>query len=446
MSLYILFVAPILFFIIVGIAIYPTLALYYLVLDSWVIGKLTDWGEILPFMSVNRLMVIVTFVALLLHVAVKAHRIERKLLLSGTGLLLYIFMAYLLWSSLYIMGRNDARLLNNLAFFLIVLMLMGENIERRLKWVIATIVAASTFTLVEAMAVRFMNSGSFIADVSDGSRIHPGFHVLLSIPLLLAFVKITENGKLKLLAKFAIILFTFFVLGRISRTLFSILLVMWLLYFLSGYFNRKWLIVLIPVGLIALGVGVSTEYGRELLRLQTAKTGEADDKVGVHTSGRAEAYVYVWKRYQNGSLLFGNGYDSFRRPKNSLAIGGRATEGSALHSAWLQILTETGIIGAGLYLALFGSALTNFLRSYRKRRDMPSRFYYSQAIFISMLVFFLGGFFDNFGFDYRIFYLILALSAVLGCAPEKAWSSKQSLRSSQNIKNPLNTNSRVSQS
>lgn len=323
---------------------------------------------------------------------------------------------------------------------------MGENVEQRFKWVIAAIVAASAFTVVEAMAVRFMNSGSFLADVSDGSRIHPGFHVLLSIPLLLSFVKITKNGKLKLIAKFAIIVFTFFVLGRVSRTLFSILLAMWLLYILSGYFNRKWLIILIPVGLIALGMGVSTEYGRDLLRLQTAKTGEADDEVGIQTSGRAGAYVYVWKRYQSGSLLFGTGYDSFRRPKNSPFVAGGARGRSALHSAWLQILTETGIIGAGLYMALFGSALTNFLRSYRKRRDMPNRFYYSQAIFISMLIFFFGGFFDNFGFDYRIFYLILALSAVLGCAPEKAWSSKQSLRSSQNIKNPLNTNSRVSQS
>ena len=83
-NLYLLFIAPILGAVFIGTLVNPAVGLYYLVLDSWVAGKITDLGEILPLFSVNKILVVFSTVALMLHMALGACNVNLRLLFSRT--------------------------------------------------------------------------------------------------------------------------------------------------------------------------------------------------------------------------------------------------------------------------------------------------------------------------------------------------------------------------
>jgi len=442
-NLYLLFIAPILGAVFIGTLVNPAVGLYYLVLDSWVAGKITDLGEILPLFSVNKILVVFSTVALMLHMALGACNVNLRLLFSRTALCVYAFLAYLLWSSLYLMGRNEPNLLNNLAFFVLILAIMGYKTLSRLKWVVAIIIAASFGMMLSTAGLRLLDVGSLLADVSKGDRIQPGFHILVAIPFLIAFMNTTPNSKLKRLTKVLLVAAVFFVFAQLSRTLVASLLILACFYMIRGHVRAIWVMFLVPVIVSVLAVGMMTDYGQKLLRLPTEKKTQLNEQeMQAFTSGRSGLYWIAWKMFLKYPLA-GNGYDSFRHPKgNTLVVApvAEALERSALHSAWLQVLSETGIIGAILYFGLYLSAYLDF-RKVRRRTQEASIYFYSEAVLAGMLLFFLGGIFDNFGFNYRIFFLFMALSSVLASvsviSPARASYQPMAFETETNYHNPL---------
>lgn len=414
MSPFLLFIAPILVVVLIGILVNPVVALYYLVLDSWVVGKITDLGEILPFFSVNQIFVMFSMVSLMLHMALGACSIDLRLLFSRTALFLYAFLAYLLWSSWYCMGRNEPILLNNLAFFVLILAIMGYKTLSRLKWVVTIIVVAAVGIMLNTVGQRLMDAGSIFADVSKGGRIQPGFHVLVTIPFLIAFLKTNANSRVRILMKGVLIAAVLFMFSQLSRTLVASLLILACFYLIRGYIKAIWTLLLVPVIVCVLIIGTTTEYGRTLLRLPSEKSAQFDnEKIGAATSGRSALYPIAWEMFLRSPLI-GEGYDSFRHPKESILVipVGDSRERGALHSTWLQVLSETGIVGMILYFGIYLSACLDFRKARRHRHENDIH-YYSEAVLAGMLLFFLGGIFDNFGFSYRIFVLFVALSSVL---------------------------------
>lgn len=434
-SPFLFFIAPILVVVFIGILVNPVVALYYLVLDSWVVGKITDFGEILTFFSVNQIFVMLSIVSLMLHKALGACSVDLRLFFSRTALFFYAFLAYLLWSSWYLMGRNEPTLLNNLAFFMLILAIMGYKTLSRLKGVVTIIIVAAIGIMLNTVGQRLIDAGSLLADVSKGGRIQPGFHVLVTIPFLIAFLKANASSKGGILIKGVLIAAVLFIFAQLSRTLVASLLILACFYVIRGYIKPIWALLLVPVIVCALIFGTTTEYGRTLLRLPSEKSAQFNnEKVGAATSGRSGLYPIAWEMFLRSPLI-GEGYDSFRNPKGSSLIipVAESRERSALHSTWLQVLSETGIIGAILYFGIYLNAYLDFKKAHRHKHE-NSMHYYSEAVLAGMLLFFLGGIFDNFGFNYRIFFLLMALSSVL--ADVSAISTAGAITQDQTGMNP----------
>ncbi|BAU48035.1 hypothetical protein SVA_1473 [Sulfurifustis variabilis] len=415
MNLYLLFVLPLLAMVAIGTLFFPTLGMLYLAADTWMVGKITDVGEFLPFLSINKLMVLLTILAMLAHVATSRIRVHRAALFSRTTILTYLFLGYLLASSLLIMGRNHPEVLNNAAFFLVMLLYLasGDVVTRArtLAWVLVT---ASLAIVLQETAERLITAGTVMANVSDGGRIQPGFHVALSIPLLVALINTTDKQWQKRFATFLMLLFAAFVLTRLSRTLAGIAVLLFLYYVARGRIRAKWWLLLVPALILGLTLAAATRYGEELLRLPGQQRGGklTDDDLRAFSSGRSVIYPVAWQRFLDNPVL-GAGYDSFRHPRRSPVIGGLRVQHSALHSTWLQVLSETGIVGALLYFGLYVSVWLNHRSVYRRRNVDPERHAFADATLIGIALFLAGGVFDNFGFDYRIFFIFVALSAVL---------------------------------
>jgi O-antigen ligase len=440
-NLYLLFIAPILAAVFIGILINPGVALYYFVLDSWLVGKITDLGEILPFFSVNKILLMFSAVSLLLHMALGACKVDLQLLFSRTALFVYAFIAYLLWSSLYLMGRNEPILLNNLAFFVLILAIMGYKTLSRLKWVVTIIIAASAGIMLNTVGQRLIDVGSLLADVSKGGRIQPGFHILVTIPFLIAVLKTNTSSKVRGFTKILLVAAILFIFAQLSRTLVASLLILACFYVIRGYIKVIWAMLLVPIVVCVLVIGMMTDYGQTLLRLPTEKKTQLNEQeMQAFTSGRSALYWIAWKMFLRYPLA-GEGYDSFRHPKESTLVVPAADLGerSALHSTWLQMLSETGIIGTMLYFGLYLSAYLDFKRTRHTQEDIIR--YYSEAVLAGMLLFFLGGIFDNFGFNYRIFFLFLALSSVLASisriSPAPAITEGHIIRHSDLLPQPL---------
>jgi O-antigen ligase len=419
MSLYLFFVLPIIGAVALGTLLFPTLGMLYLAADNWVIGKITDLGDFLPFLSINKLMVLLIFLATLMQVATQRMSTDRRIFFSATTIITFVFLSYLLASSLFIMGRGHPDILNNIAFFIVMLLYFSTGgviaRARTLSWVL---VAASALIIARELVERILLAGTILADVSDGGRIQPGFHVALAIPILV-FLGVTSKRRWqKWIAITLIAVFIAFVALRISRTLSAILVWIALFYSVRGYIRAKWLLLLIPVLMISLTGLMATKYGEQLVRMPVpygSSKNLSEDDLQAFTSGRSALYPIAWRRFVNNPVL-GVGYDSFRHPRHAPITGGASVAQSALHSTWLQVLSETGVIGVLIYLLLYLIVYANYRVVRRRTHNDPMATALADVALAGASVFMIGGLFDNFGFEYRIFYIFIALSAALTTA------------------------------
>lgn len=414
MEIYYFFILPVLAFVVVGAFFNPAIGVYYLIIDSLIIGHLASIDAInLYGFSIAKIIVIISFSSLSLHTVLGTYKINHKIFITRTAVLLYIFIGYLLWSSNYLMGRNDIDLINNLVLFILLIAVVNNKANQRLKAVMRIIIIAAIGIITVSSILRLYEAGTFLADVSNGGRIQPGFNVLLSFPFILTAIIYSDNTKQKTIFKLLLVVIVCFVLAQLSRTLAASLLVIIATYILRGYMKPITSLLLISIMFTIIAAGISTEYGRTLLRIPVNTQGDIkynSNDLGAFTSGRSAIYPMAWQAFLKNPLV-GAGYDSFRRPKGYIVDNNR--ERGALHSAWLQILSETGLIGAILYLCLYISCYFDFRKSRQSWTVNSFQFRLHEAIIMCLFIFFLGGIFDNFGYDYRSLYLFIALSSVL---------------------------------
>jgi O-antigen ligase len=260
-----------------------------------------------------------------------------------------------------------------------------------------------------------------MANVADGARIQPGFHVLLAIPFLIAFSRSTEHPTLKRAAQALIVAFALFVLSRISRTLVVIMMAMAGIYLVRGQARtRVALLAACVLAAVVLALGAAGNYSERLMRTGPASAGSitrlSGDNLAAVTSGRSVIYPVAWAMFQRDPI-FGAGFDSYRHPRPASKFSGNVViERGAMHSAWLQVLSETGLIGIALYVGIFLASFAALVRA-RDAAQSNGLEHYREAVMVGLLIFMLGGVFDNFGFSYRIFYLFVAFAVVLRYLP-----------------------------
>lgn len=418
MSYYNFILLPIVFSILIACFVNPIISLYLLSLDTWITGRITDAGTLFGFFTINKLVSIIASLALIINMSLKRHVINFKLITSNTSICMYLFALYIIISSYIILDRVEYFIINNLIFYVLTLLLVGNYQQQKINRLIIAIILGCLFITIENFTERIITHGSLLADHSNGSRIQPGFHVLLCLPFLFSYAKTNSKFIHKFTTWLLIFLFSIFVLSCMSRTLFAILSLIWISYSLAGYFNIKFFIIIFPVVIVII-ISIlfgSSNFSKNLMRMDIKKdvniTKMHSDNLTAITSGRSILYEIGWKRFKQRPI-FGTGYDSFKRPKRAVMNNGVLREGSALHSSWLQILSETGIVGAFLYLSLFIATFINFIKNFIKCEKFSYIYNINGAVIMAMFIFFLSGIFDNFGFSYRIFYFFIALSVII---------------------------------
>jgi O-antigen ligase len=395
---------------------YPSLAIAYLLGDSWLIlgGGADD--ELGLLSKINYVVASVYFLSVFAGVALKRMEFGKGFFRSPVIQLTIAFLMYLLVSSVVAFGAVEHKLIGHAAFFIaMVLFFASGDLASRMRVIqVMAIVMAACLVLAQ-----YMKAGSLVADVMDGSRIQPGFHVLLTIPL--AYIALgAMKRRLLAIGLFALLIaFLAFVATRHSRSLTASLILLVAYYVLSRRTPHvwRWAIVL---AIVALGPIVFSSQFVERLHGSQLMQGAAyldDDSINSITSGRASFYTYAWNAFLD-HRLFGAGYDFFRRTYSS-------NEEHALHSAWLQVLTETGVAGFLLYFGIFVAAWANHRAVIRVSPRDGFRAKCSEAATVGIFCFAMGGIFDNFGFDYRLFYLFVALAVGARHAPHRTGRSWQ---------------------
>lgn len=382
--------------------IYPDVLYYFLVLDSWSILRLSS-VKIADFpISFNMCIVSIFFIILILR--------EKLFLPPQRKIILLPTMLFLMWLlvSHYIYSKSlHIGVLNNLIFFYITLLFFQDKSSQKLFYV-AIVALLCMFFLSGSMLVNDVLHGAFGQKSYAGNRIHSAFYILEAI-ILLFFLR--ERCAKKILyhaINFLIAtgyLSIFLCLGRLVT---AIAVVSIIFFFYKAYI--KWRTIVAGAALlffiILLSPHLFTSFQKQLIRLpdsrhKTIKQYDKDE-MAAFTSGRSRAYEVAWKLYLKKPLM-GIGYD---RWATDISMGGA---GFSLHSRWLQILVETGPVGALLYLFIYVSCF--FCLSSKSLFVPGHREPVRDVLLMALVGFCLIGLTDNHGYTDRIFYLIIAFIA-----------------------------------
>ncbi|WPL10853.1 O-antigen ligase family protein [Thiorhodovibrio litoralis] len=388
--------------LVVGIFLRPQILLWYLVLDSWVVIRISQISIFIPALTFNRIMVFVGIIVLVMQ-KVGARKKAPPSLFTLPSLIMFFFIFYCLFSYYSYAHSINTLLLNNLIFFVLCLFLIESKKNNEVLATVSIIATIVAFLLGGSTLANILINMDLAQRSIAGNRNQTGVYLILCLSFLIPYRMSLGRSQLlaRLTVSLAIVVASISVILGLGRmTTFAFIVIMSYFIF-RGYISKTTIVVslfiILLVGLLHGDFLVS--FSEKLLRLPSASIEKLDDQqLGALTSGRNVLYEQAWKLYQ-GNTLFGAGFDKWVYVQE--ARFGRST---SLHSRWLQILIETGVLG----IALYGSLYFFSFGSLGKRSG--SRLL-RDALGAGLFVFFVAGITDNHGFNDRIFYFIVALIA-----------------------------------
>lgn len=399
-------------FLLVAVFIRPEIILYYIVLDSWLILRISQVTFFHPSLSLNRLLVFISFLIIFLNRVIK-----RKTLVpnSGRNLLSFIvaiFVLYCSYSYYSYTGELNFNLINNMVFYYLSLLLLEEDFANRFNRVVLVVLFPVLLLAGSMICNNIMHSD--VGQLSfAGNRTHSAFYILVGMTLLFAFrEKIVKHPLVKQIINFIITCGSIAIMLSLGRAIIIVFIITIFFYVLKGYI-KPLTVVLSGVLMVLLAVSQYDAlllYKDKLLRIPESKHHSIKqfnkDEMAALTSGRTPAYEAAWKLYLKAPIT-GIGYD---RWASDIMKG---QKGSSLHSRWLQIVLETGIPGFSLYAALY--AISFFYLFCMNRNSKTNSLHdppIEDALFVAISAFLLMGITDNHGFTDRIFYLFLAMISI----------------------------------
>jgi O-antigen ligase len=389
---------------------WPQILLYYLVLDSWLILRISQISFLHPAVTLNRILVYCGLIVVIVR-RLKKGRLVPAATTGVMSVLVTVFILYCFYSYYTYTHTFGLTILNNLVFYFLALMLLDTDFERSFRHIciiaIIPVLLLSLTSIINMIAHMDVGQRSFA-----GNRIHSSFKTLLGICFLIPFREMVRDKRpLRVGVTLAIIMGVILVSLSLGRMVTFILLVVTLFYFARRYISVKILCAAVAVVLLFLVCQphlVST-YLRKLVRTPSSGNYEISkydrNEMAAFTSGRSDAYKAAWEMYLKSPFV-GIGYDRW------LYLH-KGQPGSSLHSRWLQILVETGIPGFALYTALFVFSFVVLIRRILACRRVGSKPHIADALTGAMLCFLFIGLTDNHGFTDRAFYLFLAMTATL---------------------------------
>jgi O-antigen ligase len=150
--------------------------------------------------------------------------------------------------------------------------------------------------------------------------------------------------------------------------------------------------------------------------------------LGGGTSGRSDLWHVAWTIF-TAHPVFGIGIGNFQvvEPHYALLPGGItriqyiAETPQLVHNTYLQLLTETGIIGLAGFLAIIVAVLRGFLRALRtfERKGLGMEADLTLAVLMGTIAMLTSIFFITNGQDYRL-WVLFALAPALGGIARRA--------------------------
>ncbi|VAW76056.1 hypothetical protein MNBD_GAMMA15-2111 [hydrothermal vent metagenome] len=400
-------------FLIAALIYREEMILYFLILDSWIILRISQMVFFHPALSLNRLLTVFAFLVVVTKFWIKGKSIVPRSGLNILGVLVVVFLIYLAYSYYSYTGKIEFNLVNNIVFFYLCVLLLQDDYLRKFN-IIAMIVVIIVAILSISSLFNIVSLGDVGQRSIAGNRNHTAFYILEGVTLMFALGYTRVNSRfIRIIINIVIACGLVAIVLSLGRTITTIALASMLFYIYKGYIKKKTALVacvlVIFVALFQFDKVVS--FKDKLFRVPDGGNNSVlslDEKdLGAFTSGRSGAYEIAWDLYLDNPIT-GIGYDRW---------AGNVTKGqhgSSLHSRWLQILVETGPFGAILYLALYLFSIIYLYRISRRPGYAASREkHIARAILVGLSGFFLMGITDNHGYTDRIFYLFLAMTAVM---------------------------------
>ncbi len=160
----------------------------------------------------------------------------------------------------------------------------------------------------------------------------------------------------------------------VKRTPLLGMFLMLFVYFIYKYKYKALLPIVIGVGLLIVSI-IYIPFLRERVFFEGADITIVDFDIllspelfsKVNTNGRSEIWEVVIERFFNGHEIMGSGLGTMKEfllsKENDTGFFLR------LHNDWLHLLCETGCIGCGLLLMMFGTLFKETYKTYRFAQD-----------------------------------------------------------------------------
>ena len=389
--------------IITSLFIYPDFLYYYIILDSWSILRLSSEAIAGTFLSYNTIIISALIIVLCYQKKTIIPNQRKLYIIAPLSLLLWILVSYY-----YYTHSINTNAVNNIVFIYLSLIFLKDGAPEKLA-LIAVVALLASLALSSTMIANNLITGSIGQRSYAGNRIHSAFYALEG-GFLLFYLREWKPFSVLVrclinLVIMIIYLSVFLSLGRMVTLIACVSLLFFLYKGYVHYLTGSAAIVFAIFLVMLFPKNIST-FLDKLTRLPNSQhtniASYNDSEMGAFTSGRSAAYNVAWKLYKT-KPVFGIGYDRWATDIN------KGSPGSSLHSRWLQILLETGAVGALLYLFLY---VTSFARlglisMLLAREKSPMR----DVLFMSLLGFLLIGITDNHGYTDRIFFMIVAFIA-----------------------------------
>jgi O-antigen ligase len=406
--------------LIIGIMLKPEILLYYLVLDSWIITRISQVSIFYNALSFNRLIV---YLGLLFIIGRRL--MQRSLMPKAAktflSIMTTIFLVFCFFSYFSYTGELELTLFNNVVFFFLALALLETDFRGTFRIIcliiIIPIVLLSVTTLVNNLVHMDLGQKSFA-----GNRNSTAVYILAGLPFLFVLREEIQSKTMRIFLNTAIFLGCVTVGLSLGRLVTFILIVSLCFFCMKGYLNVRsiGLVFMLIVIIAVIKFDAVLSYADKLVRLPSGTRHSISkynrEELGAVTSGRSESYEMAWKLFKR-SPFWGIGYDRWANMNKN-------HPGSSLHSRWLQILAEGGAVGFFLYALLYVVGFWNLWKGRKRLRGVMVKQGEVDAVFWALVVLLLAGTTDNHGFTDRIFYLFLAMAATIGAQGINLWSSQ----------------------
>ena len=264
----------------------------------------------------------------------------------------------------------------------------------------ALVVGVIAFAAYAAHKQTFVATGGGATGAQGDHNLFAVYQVL-ALPAALT-VAAVDSPRWRLIAYAALPAIVLSVIAALSRTGFVLLATTILVTFLapSRYFFRSsihklWYVATIGIATAAVGAAGASQFIDRVHLVFSA--GASDDRA----SGRLDLWRAAWHGYHDANPLLGLGSGNFQRESVKLlqttpgvdAGAPYASFGRVVHNIYLGALTELGLVGLVLLLALLvltAHSLVGSLRRSRVRGD-ETIVRVAAALLVSLLVIALAG-------------------------------------------------------